>query len=141
MVDWDDFDKFEPVIDEYMPPRGEGETKASQIVTAVNKLVYKWYNDGDVYDNTATMKGWCNDLSSYANWLEIYVEGARQILRDIFISKNDDDYEELLYRLASKFLDKELLKKYEIEKEGTIYNCNGPYMFVYEDDQEDWYCD
>lgn len=51
-VDWGYFDKFEWADEKYLPCRGEGETKATQIVTAINKLVYKWYNDGDVFDNT-----------------------------------------------------------------------------------------
>ena len=50
-VDESAFDKFEPIIDKYMPDIGEGDSLASQMVTAVNKLIYKWYNDGDVYDN------------------------------------------------------------------------------------------
>ena len=68
-VEWDYFDKFQKIIDKYMSSNGEGETKASQVVTAINKLIYKWYNDGDVFDNTHHLKGWWNDLSSYANWL------------------------------------------------------------------------
>ena len=79
-VDWDYFDKFEPIINKYMPDRGEGETMASQIVTAVNKLVYKWYNDGDVYDNTYILEGWANDLSDYANWLYKYVPKTQYTL-------------------------------------------------------------
>ena len=66
-VDWNYYDKIEALIDKYMSDRGEGENKASQTVTAINKLVYKWYNDGDVYDNTHYLDGWANDISSYAN--------------------------------------------------------------------------
>ena len=43
-VEWSAFDKFEPIIDKYMPDIGEGDSLASQMVTAVNKLIYKWYN-------------------------------------------------------------------------------------------------
>ena len=69
--DMDYLDKFNALIEEYMPWRGEGDTKASQVATAVNKLIYKWWNDGDVFDNVHSgMDGWVNDLSSYANWLE-----------------------------------------------------------------------
>lgn len=46
---------YDEVIELYLPDRGEGKTKATQIVTAVNKLIYKWFNDGDVYDNTYHM--------------------------------------------------------------------------------------
>lgn len=68
-VDWEYFNKFKEINNKYLPDRDEGKTKASQVVTAVNKLIYKWYNDGDVFDNHYFLAGWWNDLSSYANWL------------------------------------------------------------------------
>ena len=71
-VDWGYYDKFDGINDKYLPVYSEGETKATQIVTAVNKLVYKYYNDGDVFDNTRYLSGWANDLSDYANWLYKY---------------------------------------------------------------------
>ena len=49
-VSWDYFDKFKDVVHKYLPTVGEGDTFATQIVTAINMLIYKWYNDGDVYD-------------------------------------------------------------------------------------------
>lgn len=133
MVDWGVYDKFEDINDVYLPMRGEGETKATQIVTAVNKLVYKFYNDGDVYDNTYYMKGWCNDLSSFANWLYKYVgkdHHVKYILASISDCKNDDDYSELLYDLAISTLDEDFLSKMnEIPKEGSVYDCDGPFVF------------
>ena len=56
---------------------------ASQLVTAVNKLVYKWYNDGDVYDNIHSLDNWANDLSSYANWPYKYIPESSDILIDV----------------------------------------------------------
>lgn len=144
-VEWDYFDKFEELTDKYMPMRGEGETKASQIVTAVNKLVYKWYNDGDVFDNTYILKGWWNDLSSYANWLYEHTDADR-ILVKITSCYNEEDYENLLKELADKLLDAEYLEKMDKEKKiETIYECNG--VFEYkdtlddEDEEEDYYDD
>lgn len=54
-VDWSDYDVYEPLIKSIFPIGGEGESKGEQLVTAVNKLIYKWYNDGDVFDNTGYM--------------------------------------------------------------------------------------
>ena len=72
-VSWDYYNKFKDINEKYLPDEGEGDTLASQIVTAINKLVYKWYNDGDVFDNVNSgLQGWANDLSSYANWLDKY---------------------------------------------------------------------
>ena len=108
-IDWGYYDKFEKLIDKYMPMSGEGETKASQIVTAVNKLIYKYYNDGDVFDNTHYLEGWANDLSSYANWLYENTKNAWKILNKIYDCSTNEDYEDLLKELADELLNEEYL--------------------------------
>lgn len=129
-VNWSYFDKFSKLSDKYLPDRGEGETMATQIVTAVSKLVYKWYNDGDVFDNTHYLDGWCNDLSSYANWLEKYTDKAGKILDKIANCVSDGDYEDLLKELADTLLDeKYLLIQDGLEKAGSIYDCEGKFEF------------
>ena len=142
-VDWSYYNKFEWVDEKYLPARGEGDNMATQIVTAVNKLIYKWYNDGDVFDNTYHLGGWCNDLSSYANWLYKYAEGAGEILCRIAICKSYEHYEYLLKDLTDLTHTEEYLKKYEQkEKVGSIYKCEG--MFVFndgEDEDDDYYED
>lgn len=140
MKDWRYFNKYEAIIDKYMPERGEGETMASQAVTAVNKLIYKWYNDGDVFDNTHVLDGWMNDLSSYANWLALNVEGAGDILDDIAICYTGDDYEDLLAALADWVLDEEMLAPLaDCPKSDSIYDCEGVYRYEEpsEDDEDD----
>ena len=140
-VQWDYYDKFETLIDKYMQPRGEGETKASQIVTAVNKLVYKWYNDGDVFDNTKYLEGWANDLSSYANWLYHHTtEKVQTILNKVYDCHIDSDYENLLRELADELLDEKYLEKQnEVEKEFTIYDYDGKFKFVDFEEEDDYY--
>jgi hypothetical protein len=136
-VDWDYFDRFEWLIGKYMPPRGEGENRASQIATAVNKLIYKWYNDGDVFDNTHTLKGWCNDLSSYANWLDTNT-GSGYILDRIEYCYTYGDYEQLLKELADELIDEDYLAVMEKkDKIGSIYDCDGKFKFVEEESDED----
>ena len=143
-VSWEYYDdnKFEIINDMYLPAMGEGETMATQIVTAVNKLVYKWYNDGDVYDNTYYLDGWANDLSSYANWLhenmDIRVQRTLENIDKIYI---DGDYEDLLQDLADTLLDVNVLEKYNKQpKVGSIYDCEGPFKWKeYEDDEDDEY--
>ena len=140
-VSWNYYDKFEALTDKYMPVRGEGETKASQIVTAVNKLIYKWYNDGDVYDNSYVLEGWVNDLSDYANWLWEHTE-AHEILDKIFQCYNNSMYEDLLKELADKLLDEKYLEEEnKVEKVGTIYKCDGKFKFVEEDEEDDYWED
>lgn len=147
-VNWDVYDKFDPIISKYMPGTGEGETLASQAVTAVNKIVYKWYNDGDVFDNVHSgMEGWANDLSSYANWLAKYFNGAESILMGIEDCFIDGHYENLLLKLATFVLDEERLAEYEkMPKAGSIYNCDGYFKFTddpygEEEDDDDYWSD
>ena len=149
-IDWGYYDKFEAINDKYLPFSGEGETKATQIVTAVNKLIYKYYNDGDVFDNTHYLNGWANDLSDYANWLYYHTD-TRRILDKIVQCMTDDDYEELLKELADKLLNDEYLtEQNKFEKVKTIYDCIGKFKFVeaseddddyedYEEEEEEYY--
>ena len=142
-VNWNYYNdpKFDAVDAKYLPVRGEGETMASQIVTAVNKLVYKWYNDGDVFDNRYWLKGWCNDLSSYANWLFRYAELDE--LLEIRTIESDGEYEDLLKEVADKCCDMEFLAQYEVPKRGSVYKCAGPFEYGEpdEDDDDDYYED
>ena len=79
-VDWDFFDKFQPIVDDYLPDEGEGNTMAMQLAAAISTLVYRYYNDGDVYDNTANLES-MTDLSDFANWIYIYFPSSRNILK------------------------------------------------------------
>lgn len=63
-----DFEKFKNCA-KYLPNRGDGDSRGTQAATAISKLVYKWFNDGDVFDNTFGLEGWANDISGSANWL------------------------------------------------------------------------
>ena len=137
-VDWNYYDKFEAVNEKYLPAQGEGETLATQITTAVNKLVYKWYNDGDVYDNTHHLNGFANDLSSYANWLYKNTKDAWRILNKIKCCMNDEEYEDLLQELTDKLLDEAYLdEQNEYKKVGTIYNCDGKFKYDENIEEED----
>ena len=137
-MDWDYFDKYEATINAYMPIRGEGDTAATQAVTAANKIIYKWYNDGDVFDNTHGLDGWANDLSSYANWLAKYT-GAEGILDQIEDCFTDGEYEWLLKELADYIFDPGYLAVLDtIKKTGSIYDCDGKFRFVEHDEDDDW---
>lgn len=143
-VDWDHYDQYEPFMDQYLPAQGQGDTRATQLVTAITKLIYKWYNDGDVYDNNYGMDGWCNDLSSYANWIYNTYPMTQRILNKIKDTFTDSDYENILMELAAVCFDNDLLAK-ENEKpaDGSIYTESGPFSFndAIEEDEEDDYWD
>lgn len=137
-VDWDVYSspKDKRIEEKYLPAYGEGDTMATQAVTAVAKLVSKWYRNGDVYDNTYHIKGGCNDLSSYANWLDRYIGGKRKAVSEV-LHKIEDvsshaDYENLLCELNGLF-DEDFLEELNAEeKTGTIYECDGDFVIVEE---------
>lgn len=125
---WGDFDIFSDRLEKYLPPTGEGETKASQYATALSKLVYRWFNDGDVYDNNYGMEGFGNDLSPYANWLYEHIDGAEVLKRIEKIGNDESRYENILLDLCSLTCTEDRLEKLAQEpKEGSIYKCDGPF--------------
>lgn len=136
-VNWNYFNKFDTISEQYLPDTGEGDTMASQIVTAVSKLVYKYYNDGDVYDNSCSQEFYPNDLSSYANWLYKYVPDTRTILNQALDCYSKKDYENILKQLADVCMDFEFLSKFETPAQGSIYHCQGPFAIV-DYNEEEW---
>lgn len=141
MIKASEYPLLDNAVDRYLPSNGEGDTKASQVVTALNKLMYKWYNDGDVFDNHYGLEGFSNDLSSYANWLYGNIPGAKAVLEQIFFCTSDNRYERLLKDLLSVCADPEDLEKLNQQpKEGSIYDAEGPFSVDFEDER-DYYDD
>lgn len=143
-VDWSYFDKFDKLEDKYLPISGDGDNMATQAATAASKLIYKWYNDGDVYDNNYGMDGWCNDISGSANWLYSYIPETRKALDRIRdISYGDEGaYEHILKDVADIVFNKDLLEGLEKRPHvGDAYDEEGPFSFSeesYDDEEEDW---
>lgn len=139
-LSWGDFEDPVTVSIEkkYLSANGEGESLATQAVTATVKLIYKWFNDGDVYDNTYSLEGWANDLSSYANWLYEYIPETEDILSRIKKIGSKAEYTQLLYDLLHTVLNWDLVNRLAKEpKVGTIYDCGGPFEFKEEIEQDD----
>ena len=143
MVRWDYYNKFENLVDKYMESMGEGNTKASQIVTSVNKLVYMYYNNGDVYDNTNFEHYCLNDVSDYANWLyDNTTDTIKNILTKVKDISCEVEYELILKQLADNLLVKPYLEEQsKLEKVGSIYKCCGKFKYIEDEEEEDdeWY--
>lgn len=140
-------EKWKKLQDEYLPVTGQGGTIMSQVVTCLSKIEYKWFNDGDVVDDS-----WChgskgNDLSSYANWLKELAD-ENKILKDIFKGheqsywdevNNAEDYQEWVYNMIGAFVDYIENGKIDLAKipaTGDIYECIGDYAYV--EEEEEW---
>lgn len=93
------------VFKPYFVAEWEGETMASQLVTACCKIVYRYYNDGDRYDRVN-----CAGLGTYSAWIR----------KHCFKLKTSDNYEEKLKYLIIRTI--ENVSKYANEpKKGSIY--------------------
>ena len=139
MRGWSEFNRWDRADDMYLPRRGQGDTMATQIVTATTKLVYKWFNDGDVYDNTRYMDGWCNDLSPYANWLWTKLPWTRETLEQVYSCFNDEQYEDILAELAEIVFDDSVLELLDKRPaDGSIYKQDGPFAFQESEPDDFW---
>lgn len=138
MHDWSEFNKFKN-SGKYLPDRGDGTSKGTQAATALSKLIYKWYNDGDVFDNRYNLEGWANDISGSANWLYYYVPETRSILNRIKTISSKGEYTDLLYDLA-ELVDPKIPALNREPKVGDAYDEEGPFEFEeYSDDEDDEY--
>jgi len=130
---------FLNLADKEMPGSGDGDSRLTQWLVAVNKLSYKWWNDGDVYDNTGHHKGWANDISGSANWLYSYMKpeyGA--VLKSVH---TEHDYDKLMKQIESisngLAKDEAFVEKLRKEpKVGDPYDEEGPFRFVDHDDDD-----
>lgn len=141
-VSWSYYDnpKFTKLNEEYLPDYGEGDNRASQAVAALNKIVFRWYNDGDVYDTSWYQSEWGNDLSSYANWLYWYIPESKDALYKVFDCRDEDMYETILKNVYDAIMNEDVLSKYrDMLKRGSIYDCDGPFKCEeYFDEDEDY---
>ena len=111
------------LTNKYLPSEGQGENKASQLVTAANNIIYGWYNNGD------TISGDGNDLTSYANWIDRHIKEPeiRKILKDDYIDYSDADYlDEIILPLIKFAFREDFLAGLASQgAEGDIYECQG----------------
>ncbi len=142
-ITWSSFDTPESnaLEEKYLPANGDGDNMASQAVTATTRLIYKWFNNGDVYDNSYGLSGWANDISGSANWLAKHVPGARDILWRIQKTHSEEEYvSNILWPLFNLVYDPKLLSSLEKKpKVDDAYSCKGPFEFNYVYEDEDAY--
>ena len=119
----DENSSYSILTDKYLPSEGQGENKASQLVTAANNIIYGWCNNGD------TISGDGNDLTSYANWIDRHIKEPeiRKILKDDYIDYIDTDYlDEIILPLIKFVFREDFLEGLAAQEiEGDIYECSG----------------
>lgn len=134
---------FEAVTDEYMPRSGEGDNKLTQLLVAANKIIYRWYNDGDVIDSSTGLS-LGDDISGSANWIDKYMPSLAKSFKNVYDSFNDDTYEKTVIipfeKTLEKYFSTEDWKKLLSEpKVGNAYRESGEYYWEFPDDEEEYY--
>jgi hypothetical protein len=121
-------DRNEPLYDKLVPGNGDAETVEGEMLRAINRLIYRYYNDGDKY-----YEGYGTETAGPAH---SFLVNANHPLKSMmyrlfkeFIS--DDEYERMLKDILDVILD-------HIESRQGEYTKNTlGGMFKYEPEFED----
>lgn len=128
--------KFDELFDKYVPACGKANTLGGEIVRAINRIVYRYYNDGDTVD-----RYYGNDynlLRVCDTFLNMYCP-AYHSLSNI----NELEYEKHLCDRLKKVLDYLIANPNVFEIPNSI-DCiaNAPYEpLEYDDEDYDYDCD
>lgn len=124
---------------EFMPEKGQGDTVANQIAVAANRIVGRWFNDGDVISKSCYLGYPEEHVVSCANWLYANgPQGCRGILRDAESAIRGDEYSDLMRSLCEECLDVDVLYTYADKPAvGSVFKCDGPFSAWDDDDDDD----
>jgi hypothetical protein len=126
-------DRNEPLYDELVPVSGDAETLEGEMLRAINKIIYRYYNDGDKY-----YEGYGTETAGPAHSFLVNanhpLKATMNRLFKEFIS--DDEYEKMVKDILDVILD-------HIEYQQGDYTKNTlggmfDYEPEYEDDEEDY---
>ena len=102
--DW----SFEHVFDTLVPDSGKCDTLAGEILRAVNKIEYRWFNDGDRFNEDYGIET-CGQPAYFLAQIEVDDgEPFWDLILDVDKNGDDSEYEKMIENLKSKAI--ELLK-------------------------------
>ena len=124
--------KFNEFFDKYVPINGSADTLGGEIVRAINRIVYRYYNDGDTVDRYCGNE--YNHLRACDTFLKTYCP-AYHSLSNI----KELEYEKNLCDRLKKVLDYLIANPNVFEIPNSI-DCiaNAPYEPWEYDDDEDY---
>ena len=124
--------KFDEFFDRYVPINGSANTLGGEIVRAINRIVYRYYNDGDTVDRYCGNE--YNHLRACDTFLKTYCP-AYYSLSNI----NEFEYEKNLCDRLKKVFDYLVANPNVFEIANSI-DCvaNAPYEPREYDDEEDY---
>ena len=124
--------KFDEFFDKYVPINGSADTLGGEIVRAINRIVYRYYNDGDTVDRYCGNE--YNHLRACDTFLKTYCP-AYHSLSNI----KELEYEKNLCDRLKKVLDYLIANPNVFEiPNSTDCIANAPYEPWEYDDDEDY---
>ena len=103
-ADWPKSPKFEKLTEQYMPKQGEADNQLGEMLRSINRVVYRYYNDGDMW-NKGYGKETVNQAIKHLTELAKNKETPRRIARGLdnalyelkkYGTKDKDRYETAL---------------------------------------------
>jgi len=96
-------DKMFEWFDQFVPPQGKAETWEGEIIRAYNRLVYRYYNDGDYFNEGYGVET-CGHCYLFLLDLPVRYDG----FRDNLIHMGGEDY--VSYELILEQLGRDIIK-------------------------------
>jgi hypothetical protein len=121
-------DRNEPLYDKLVPGNGDAETVEGEMLRAINRLIYRYYNDGDKY-----YEGYGTETAGPAHSFLVNANHPQKAIMNRLFKEfiSDDEYERMLKDILDVILD-------HIESRQGEYTKNTlGGMFKYEPEFED----
>ena len=125
----------EALYDKLVPSQGSADTVEGEILRAINRIIYRYYNDGDYY-----YEGYGTETAGPAHsYLVNSKSSISANLNRIFNESRDKEYEQMLDKALGLILD--YIEKHEAE---GYSEPNSEDLFDYEsefkdeEEDEDW---
>ena len=143
-----DEDALEALFDEFVPATGIADTVGGGIVRSINRIVYRWFNDGDQVGFDYGVET-VNSSYEYLIEKDIIIDKFDDYLYDSESNFSSDDYDEFLDQLVRQVVDT-LHNRPELFDEKNEDNSRSGYTYsveestelradAEEDEDSDWY--
>jgi len=132
--------KLQTYFDKLVPPSGNSQFLEGEMLRAINRIIYRSYNDGDYFYQGYGAETVGPAMAFLTNHREIPIEIRRQII-DIereAVGSVDKNYEDYLYQIAEIILDYLDSKNGEFTPStADLFDYNSEYDSSEEDDEDD----
>jgi len=95
------------LTDKLVPGSGAAETVEGELMRAINRLVYRWYNDGDYFYKGygAETAGPAHSFLVNSNQIEFPLQSTLTSTFSKAVGASDDEYERLIKFALEKIID------------------------------------